>query len=212
MKNIKTLLPIILLFSLSLGVCNAFSFGGDFNYQTSSGGIVHFGRDITAARWDQWGALTRFTGIVWNGVDFLAVDAPTGTTVNFTSLQQRVLVYSVTDVGAGTQTINYRGLGEPTDVAGGTYEMNGDNVVVSTTGNVVVTLSWVTPLLQQANQILQMLGVFMMVPIMLGALGVRGVLEGSIDQDDFTKLVYGVVTVVVVIFTIGLLVKSMAGA
>jgi len=214
MKNIRMLLVTMVLCSLTLGVCNAFTFGGDFNYQTSSGGIVHFGRDITVGLWDQVGTLTRFSAVIWNGNNrgVLMVDAPTGTTVNFTSLQQTVLIYNVTDVGVGTQSINYQGLGRPSSVDGGTFVMDGDTVVVTTNGDVIVTILWRPALLNQANQILQMLGVFMMVPIMLGALGVRGVLEGSIDQDDFTKLVYGVVTVVIVIFTIGLLVKSMAGA
>ena len=211
MKNTKILLAVMILFSLALGMCSAFTFGGDFNYVTSSGGIIHFSRDIAASKWSQQGALTRFDGIVWNGLGFLAVDAPTGTTVNFTGLQQRVLIYSVTDVGAGTQTINYRGLGEPSDITGGTYEMNGDNVVVTTAGNVIVTISWVTPLIQQANQIMGFLTIFAMVPIMLGAMGIRGVMNGTVNEDEFKNLILACAFVVLTIFVLGMIIKSMTG-
>ncbi len=212
-KLFLSVLLAILMLSFCVSMCGAFTFGGSFNYQTSSGGIVHFGRDITVSQWSQQGALTRFSGVVWNGNfrGVLMVDAPAGTTVNFTSLQQTVMIYQVSDAGAGTQTINYQGLGRPTEVTGGTFVMDGDEVVVTTAGSVLVTISWHPEVLALTGQLMTLLVTFTLIPLMLGAYGVQGVMNGSIDSDEFSKLIFGVVSVIVILFTLALVIKNLGG-
>jgi len=204
----KQLLFIILVLGYLAPICSGVTLISDVNYQTINGGIIVFGQDMTVRLLDQVGNLTRFSAIVWNGNEreFLSVDAPTGTTVNFTSLQQTVLIYNVTDAGMGTQSIDYQGLGRPSHVDGGTFVMDGDTVIVTTNGNVLVTITWGNAL---ANQLFLMLMIFMLIPILLAANGVKRVLERPLDADVLPNLIFGVVVVVIVMFVVSLIINNM---
>ncbi len=210
MKSSKVFLSLIMLVTLNLGVCYAFNFGGSFNYQTSSGGIIHFSRDISAVSFGQRGSLTMFSDVVWNGKGFLAIDASMGTTVTFTSLQRRCLVYFVEDVGSSMQIINYRDYGEPTDVSGGTYIMSGDDVIIITSGNVVVTISWITSTIQQVNSIFMALGgVCSIIPLWNAAVAIQGAANGSMNPSEFNSRILSSAFALVILYVLGIVIKTL---
>ena len=198
----------LILFSLMfIGLCSGFTLDGDFNYQTASLGVVHFSNDVIVMQLGPVGNLTRFLTLVWNGNNrqYLSVDASADTNVTFTGIQANTLIYDVESGGVATQTIDYAGKGRPSDVDGGTIVMDGDNVVVTTNGDVTVTLSWNPNAVLIGDNILVALGVMSLIPFGIGAFGLLAMLNGSIEQEEFTKIAMAVATSVLIIFIIGLI-------
>lgn len=207
----KTTTLAIVFMSLFIGVGSCFTFDGDFNYQTESLGVVHFSQDITSTQLDSWNDLTRFQVVVWNGNNrhTLAVDVSNGSNVTFTGLQANVVIYDVAAAGAATQEIYYQGKGRPSEVDGGTYVMDGDNVVVTTNGNTVVTIRWNPNAVLIADDLMVALGVMALIPLVIGAVGLQAAVNGNLDSGEFTKIAMAVAGSVVLIFIIGLIASKL---
>lgn len=210
MRYRKPILTILTLLALNIGICSAFTFDGDFNYQTPSQGIVHFSQDVTASSWDIWGTLTRWQGVQWNtrhrGV--FAIDVSNGCTVNVTSMQQQILIYDVVAVGVETQTIYYRGLGRPSDVDGGTYAITGGNVVVTTDGNTTVTVTWSQEMYHEiADQISSYLAIYALVPIVMAAGLLIGLSTNALSWETAVKIIGVTVAVMIITVILGVFMK-----
>lgn len=210
MRSKIFLMLIILCFSINLSICHAFTFDGDFNYQTPSLGVVHFSRDITATVWDTWNTLTRWQGVIWgtNTRGIFAIDISNGCTVNVTSMQAQTLIYDVVAVGAETQTVYYRGLGRPGSIAGGTYAIVGNNVVVTTNGNTTVTINWDQELYHEiADQISSYMVIFALTPVVMAAAAIISLGAGAMDAKTAVKIIGVTVAIALMTVIIGVYMK-----
>lgn len=147
-KNGKQILFLLLVLAFTMPTVKGFTIDGPTNFESSHGGIVRFDPTLTSRQCSINGNnLIQFTRFTLTGTNYgiMAFDAGAGVNMTILSVTDRTVVYNVSCAGVGTTYVLYNSMG---DEPRGT---NTDNVVyndatgiatVTTTGNVVVTLTY----------------------------------------------------------------------
>ncbi len=145
-----------------------------------------------------------FGGTATGSVGF---DCDAGTVLVVTDVTINSLTYTIS--GPGFQRIYFQGFGVPNDVSGGIVTVGaGDSLQVLTIGAGTVVMSWNLEINSLINNLFGYLAVAAMIPLSLAAYGIRGIMEGTIEQDEFLKLIGGIVFIVIALFVIALLLET----
>jgi len=148
----KAMLPLMFLMLLMVPAAQCFTINDPlFNFQATHGGNVRFANSVVTAQIKVVNAITQFNTLVVGGVNRgnLAFDCDTGSVMVITGVTWNTVQYTITAVGQVDSYVRYgdrpfEPTGTNTDTI--TYVDGTNTAIVTTTGNVAVTLTYTTPI------------------------------------------------------------------
>jgi len=208
MSNLKhrSLLIVLGVFSLLVPIVLGFTIDGPTVFQGPGGGNVTFASIFVSRQMNTVNGFYLFTSGTFGGTatGSTGFDCDAGDVMVVTDITTNSLTYTIS--GPGFQRIYFQGFGVPNDVSGGIVTVGaGNSLRVLTTGAGTVVMSWNLEMNNLINSLFGYLAIAVMIPLSLAAYGIRGVMEGTIEQDNFLKLIGGVVFIVITIFITALL-------
>ncbi len=213
MSNLKriSILTLLGVFSLLMPIVYGFTIDGPTIFQGPGGGNVTFASTFVSRQMRAVNGLYLFTSGIFGGTATGSVgfDCDAGDVMVVTDVTANSLTYTIS--GAGFQRIYFQGFGTPDDVTGGIVTVGaGNSLRVLTIGAGTVVMSWNLEINSLISALYGYLAVAIMIPLSLAAYGVRGVMQGTIEQEEFFKLIGGVVVIVIALFIAGFIILNMA--
>ena len=208
----KPILLIIIASILMVPMVHGLTIDGPTNFEGPGGGIVRFEDTSRSTQLNIMLTIQHFRSFISDGepVGNVGFDCDTGDVMIITNTKEDTLSYTIS--GAGQQRIYYLGYARPNTITGGIVSIGGSgNIIVTTLGAGTVTLTWLPEINYLASQLFGYLAVFAMIPLAIAGMAIRGVMNGSLSQDEFTKALSAIVVIVIVGFVAAMLIKNMAG-
>lgn len=212
MSNLKrtSILTLLGVFSLLIPIVYGFTVDGPTIFQGPGGGNVTFASIFVSRQMRTVNGFYLFTSGVFGGTatGSTGFDCDAGDVLVVTDITANSLTYTIS--GPGFQRIYFQGFGVPNDVSGGIVTVGaGNSLRVLTTGAGTVVMSWNLEINSLISALYGYLVIAIMIPLSLAAYGLRGVMEGTIEQEEFFKLIGGVTVIVIALFIAGFLILNM---
>ncbi len=195
------MLILIGILSLFMPIVYGFTIDGPTIFQGPGGGNVTFASTFVSRQMSTVNGFYLFTSSVFGGTatGSTGFDCDAGDVLVVTDITSNSLTYTIS--GPGFQRIYFQGFGTPNDVSGGIVTVGaGNSLRVLTTGAGTVIMSWNLEINNLINSLFGYLAIAIMIPLSLAAYGIRGIMEGTIEQDEFLKLIGGIVFIVITLF------------
>ena len=145
----KAILPILMIILFMVPVAQCFTIDDpDFSFQATHGGNVRFANQVTTTQINIANTLRRFAALTLGGPNrgVLSFDCDTGVNMTIIAVGANAIVYNISAVGQVDSYVYYgnRNQNTPTgtNTDAVTYDPATDIVTVTTTGSVLVTLTY----------------------------------------------------------------------
>lgn len=206
------ILIAISVFSLLIPIVYGFTIDGPTVFQGPGGGNVTFASTLVSNQMRAVNNLYLFTSGIFGGTatGTIGFDCDAGDAMVVTGVTANSLTYTIS--GPGFQRIYFQGFGTPNDVSGGIVTVGADNSLrVLTTGAGIVVMSWNTEFNNLVSNMYSYLTVAALLPLSIAAYGIRQIMEGTISQKDFLKLIGLTSMLIMALVVVALIMENMAG-
>ena len=145
----KAILPILMIILFMVPVAQCFTIDDpDFSFQATHGGNVRFANQVTSTQINVANTLRRFAALTLGGPNrgVLSFDCDTGVNMTIIAVGTDTIIYNISAVGQVDSYVYYGNRNQATPTGTNTdaitYDPVTDIVTVTTTGSVLVTLTY----------------------------------------------------------------------